>query len=751
MSAGAVGPAGRRGGARGGVARAAVALLVVAVLSLTLCAQARAQRPGARRVTGTAISAGDSTPIGGAFVAIVGTTLHTTTDAAGRFAFPRVPGGALSVRVAAIGFEPVTLAVAAEARDAELTAALVPAAVVVAPVVVTASRAEHLAEDAPTSVAVATEADIARRATIGVDEAVARMPGVQILDGQINIRGSSGYTKGLGSRVLLLVDGVPANQGDRGGINWDLLPVTEVERIEVLKGTGSALYGSAALGGVVNVITREIPDRPQLRARLLAGGYADPVPEAWRWRSSPALFGGADLSLSKRFGPVRALLSGGALGNGGYRENNDDRRAHGLVKLVYEPGSQLRAELYASAVHEDYGNVVFWCVQGQCDDHGLTYQPFRVDSTTLGDRVRSDKYLAQATLLRVLGPTLAVHGRASWFRTSFRNAFRADSEGARADRLGAELGAEWHPTERGVLNLGAEAARSTVTSGMFGDHTETELAGYAEDEAALGGAARITLGARVDAIAVDGAEWTAVASPRLALTWQFPFARARASVGGGFRAPSLAERFTSTTAQGIRVIPNPDLRNETSWSGEVGATTRASRLVVVDAAVFWSEYRDLIEPGLVTGGTEIQFSNLTRARVRGLDLSAQAAGLAAGRLTATLAYTYLDARDLSLDRPLPFRPRHLATLGADWSLDAALAGAVTVGFDARLASRPERVDIFESDRRVASRTVDVRAAWRRAGIELLARIENLFNYTYTLVPRTLEPPRTYSLALTLTR
>src|SRR5256886_14181134 len=74
-----------------------------------------------------------------------------------------------------------------------------------------------------------------------------------------NIRGSTGYVQGLGSRVLLLVDGVPANQGDRGGINWDLVPLDRVERVEGVKGAGSSLYGSAALGGVVNLITREIP------------------------------------------------------------------------------------------------------------------------------------------------------------------------------------------------------------------------------------------------------------------------------------------------------------------------------------------------------------------------------------------------------------------------------------------------------------------------------------------------------------
>ncbi len=712
---------------------------------------AQAQAP-LRPLAGVVLGGGDSMPVAGAFVEIAGTTLRTSTGADGRFAFPRAPSGALTLRVARIGFQPAAVRVSADSATA--TVVLVPSPIVVSPVVVTASREMHLAEDAPTSVSVATSEDIERRATIGVDEAIARIPGVQILDDQINIRGSSGFTKGLGSRVLLLVDGVPANQGDRGGINWDLLPVEEVERVEVLKGTGSALYGSAALGGVVNVITREIPDAPQLRLRLLSGGYADPPDARWRWRSTPALFGGADLSLSRRAGPVRALLSGGVLGNAGYRENNSDRRAHGLAKLVYDAGSGLHTELYATAVHENVGNVVFWCVRGQCDDRGLASQPFRVDSTTLGDRLESNKYQVQATARRTIGPVLALNGRLSWFRTSFQDHFRADSNGSTADRFGAELGAEWHPGQGRVINAGTEATYSTVDSDMFGDHSQTELAWFAENETRLGDAVRVTLGARIDAIAVDAVGWTAMASPRLAATWQLPAVRLRASLGRGFRAPSLAERFTSTAAQGIRVIPNPNLDEETSWSGEVGATGRLAGRYEIDGAVFWNEYRNLIEPGLVTGGTEIQFANVTRARIRGADLTARGAALADGHLTAELAYTILDARDLTLDLPLAFRPRHLVTLSADWRFgppSTARSGELSAGFDARAASAVERVEIFEGDPRPPARTVDLRATWRGGAFALVAKVANVFNYIYTLVPRTLEPPRTFSLAVTVTR
>lgn len=419
---------------------------VPAALLLALavpCAAARAQQPRLRRVAGIVVGRADSVPVAGASVAIIGTTLRTSTDAAGRFAFPRAPADMLDLVVARIGFSPELASVpGGAADDSTVTIAVTANPIQIAPVLVTASREAQLADAAPVSVAVATATDIARRAALGLDDAVARVPGVEILDGQISIRGSSGYARGLGSRVLLMLDGVPANEGDRDGIDWNLLPVAEVERIEVVKASASALYGSPALGGVVNVITRPIPDPFRLTVRVLGGGYAGPPFAAWRWRTTPALFGGVDVGLSRGFGPVRVLVSGGALGDGGYRENNDDARAHGLLKVEIAPSAALHAELYASAVHDAHGQVLFWCVQGHCADSGLAFQPFRVDSGTLGDRTRSDQYLVQAAARQVLSPDLALRGRLSWYRTAFTDTYRTASDGATADRLGGEFGAE---------------------------------------------------------------------------------------------------------------------------------------------------------------------------------------------------------------------------------------------------------------------------------------------------------------------
>src|SRR5438093_459320 len=139
---------------------------------------------------------------------------------------------------------------------------------------------------------------------------------------------------------------------------------------------------------------------------------------------------------------------------------------------------------------------------------------------------------------------------------------------------------------------------------------------------------------------------TAVVSPRVGVT--VPTDRLgpnggtlRASIGRGFRSPTMAERFVRTTALGFQVIPNPSLRPETAWSFEIGHTSAPLfRFMRLDAAVFWTQAHDLIEPLLVHGDT-IQLENVVRARIAGFDASVIAAPIP-HRLVTTLGYTYLD-------------------------------------------------------------------------------------------------------------
>src|SRR5712692_2199988 len=262
--------------------------------------------------------------------------------------------------------------------------------------------------------------------------------------------------------------------------------------------------------------------------------------------------------------------------------------------------------------------------------------------------------------------------------------------------------------------------RKRVTSDIFGSHTQAELAAYGQSEQQMGNA-RVSGGARLDFLAVDGGSLTAVASPRIGVTIPtdgrgHDGGVLRASIGRGFRAPTIAERFVHTFALGFEVIPNPNLRPETAWSFEVGHTTGLLlRFLRLDAALFWTEAQDLIEPALLTPSDTIQLQNVVRARLAGID--------------ATI-----------IGAPIP--NRLITTLGADYTV-----GNLGVGADFRFASRPERIELegFVDPRRVPVKVLDLRAGWSRGPVEFRLLVANALNYIYNLVPETLAPVRTVTL------
>ncbi len=707
----------------------------------------------------------DSTgrPLPHALVRVPGGPQNAYTDSAGAYRLADVPRGAVTVRVELIGFaaRSDTLHVAADSLRHDVTLHRLPGVLLddlprrqpdaarldtflIAPVVVTAAKRSQLLEDAFTTVALVEAEQLERRAVNTVDEAIDKAPGVQLLNGQVNIRGSTGYVQGLGSRVLLLVDGVPANQGDRGGINWDLVPLANVARVEIVKGSGSALYGSAALGGVVNVITRDLADRTHALVRITGGVFADPPYPEWSFRADPGLQQRVDVSVSRPLGPVTAGLGAGFQHSDGYREQ-DARDRWNLSGKGRWRSADLRTsvDLSAAWTRDAYEVPLQWCVSGGCDTGGQSYQPFRVDTAGLGDRTVSYKGYAQAVVRRTPSERLQWLVRGSWLRTRFTDYHRSGDDFSAANRFGVEVrGAVQPPGERIVTTVGVEATVADVSSNIFsGDHTQGEYAAYGESERRFGDA-RVTAGARMDFLATDGGGLTGVLSPRLGAVLQSGAGATRLSVGRGFRAPSIAERFVATVVSGFRVLPNPALQPETAWSFEVGHQAAAGP-VAFDAAAFWTEARDLIEPVVDQVAVQIQFQNVSRARLAGLDLAVTAAPFRS--LTTSVNYMFLDGR--ALDEPgrppLAFRPRHLLTVSADYA-----AGPATLGADFRFMSRMERVELYEGDERVGAKVLDLRAGVRRGPWVARLLVANALNYLYTLVPRTLAPVRAVSLTAT---
>ena len=682
------------------------------------------------------------------------------TDATGAYRFDSLPAGWLAIDAGLIGYglvrDSILIAVGASVR---LDLRLPMSPIIIPPTIVTAAKRSQLLDQAVTSVAVVGAQQIAQRAVNTIDEAVDKAPGVQFIAGQVNLRGSSGFVQGLGSRVLLLVDGVPANQGDRGGINWDLVPVDEVDRVEVVKGAGSALYGSSAFGGVVNLITRAPTDGWHARLRASGGVFANPPHAVWGFRDYTGIQDGLDVAGSYGHGTVRAGVSAGARHSDGYRQQ--DRADHWQVtaKGEWRPERATQVDLSGAWASDQYEVPEPWCQSGHCADQGQAFQPFLIDTANLGNRTRSDKGYFTALVTRTPSERIAWMARASWLRTHFTDAYPqrrpplAAADFSIANRIGGEGRVISRPDSLHVVTVGLEFTRSDVLSNVFsgdttgGGHTHTEDAysAYAEAEQRAG-PLRVTIGARGDFLAVDGGGITAFVSPRAGAVWPTARGSWRASLGRAYRTPSLAERFVTTYALGFRVVPNPALRSEDGWSAEVGRIWTPQPWIRGDAALFFTQARQLIEPAF-TPALVIQFQNVQRARLMGLDLSVTATPLSP-RLTTTLAYQYLVARELAHDtvpeRPLLYRPRHLVTLSADYGW-----GSLGVGGDLRVSSRFERQDpLFPADRQFPGRVLDLRASWVAGPWSLHGKVANVLNYVYNLAPRVLEPVRTATLTLT---
>ena len=167
-----------------------------------------------------------------------------------------------------------------------------------------------------------------------------------------------------------------------------------------------------------------------------------------------------------------------------------------------------------------------------------------------------------------------------------------------------------------------------------------------------------------------------------------------------------------------------------------------------DAALFWTEARQLIEPQLITVSTKsiaaIQLQNVSEARIAGVDATLLAAPVS-DRLKTSLSYTYLSTERRapgSPNAPLAYRPAHQLKLAADYAL-----GAAGVGADFRFASRPERIELegYVDPRRVPMKVLDLRAQWAHGPLELRLLVANALNYIYNLVPQTLAPVRTTTI------
>lgn len=177
-------------------------------------------------------------------------------------------------------------------------------------VVITAGKYEQKLEETTVSMELLKPKLIEEKNVTRLDKALEQLPGITILDEEPQIRGGSGFTFGVGSRVSTLIDGIPILSGDVGRADWDFIPLENIEQVEVIKGASSVLYGSSALSGVINVLTTYPKEEQTTKATIYSGFYSAPKNESAKWWNGAANYSGFNFLHSNRYEEFDIVVGG---------------------------------------------------------------------------------------------------------------------------------------------------------------------------------------------------------------------------------------------------------------------------------------------------------------------------------------------------------------------------------------------------------------------------------------------------------
>ena len=194
-------------------------------------------------------------------------------------------------------------------------------------VVISAGKFEQKLEEVTVSMDVIKPTLLESKNSVNMENLMNQAPGVSVVDGQANIRGGSGWSYNTGSRVLVMIDDMPFLSGERGTVEWDMIPMENISQIEVIKGASSALFGSSALNGVINIRTEYPKDKPKTIVSLFQGFYDEPRRESLHWwGNKPQYFTGISFSHAQYLDNVGLVFGGNIFNDFGYQKGVENRR-----------------------------------------------------------------------------------------------------------------------------------------------------------------------------------------------------------------------------------------------------------------------------------------------------------------------------------------------------------------------------------------------------------------------------------------
>ncbi len=688
-----------------------------------------------------------SRPLPGADVRLSGTRIGTAADLDGRFTLPSVPPGEWKLEISHVGYATVTRPVAIHGDALLVVSIRMKAnAVKLNEVVYTATRTEQLLKDVPVSTELVTRSEMDKSVALTAADALESQIGVDVRE---DFSGQGVMLQGVDpQRVLILVDGNRVIGRINGSIDLDQISTQGIRQIEVVKGAISTLYGSEAIGGVINVITADPVDPLRLDVDLTGGGWLPSGSSAIGARTAnPAV----DFSWKRGAVGIRGGLQ---YENNGIMDIDPSTPQTEGTAQSERSGGNLRADVNLSPtttlilsgrlLHENQVWLEDTGIPGinlVRDDEELNVRN-ELSAELTGSRSWADRYSVK------LYRSTMYHNWAKYTQQRHR---RLDLSRNQEDynQVSLQLTRTVHPAHR--LTLGADAylwgikARTEMTLVDGGtpalnvDDFSSDLNawdGFAQDEWTVARKWMLVPGVRYERHQIYGEN----ISPRFSVMWSPTEAiRVRASAGKGYRAPSAKELYFTFnhSSVGYEVIGNPNLQPETSTNLDLSLEHTVENRSTSRISVFYNDLRSLIDFDSLTSTDTYyvgiyQYENITSAWTAGVELE-QSFRLFR-HLDMRGGYSYLATHNRETGGSLLRRPAHTARWELTWT-----PPQWSVRVWGRYIGKSLFQDRFNRDSQTSDEYTEPYSIWSLAvsrrfsgGMTLIAKVDNLLD---TVNPR----------------
>ncbi len=525
-------------------------------------------------------------------------------------------------------------------------------------------------EDITFSVEIIKPEFIENKNTRNINTALDLTPGLNILDCEAQMRGGSGFTFGVGSKVAVMVDDMPMLSGDAARPYWEFIPVENIEQIEVVKGASSVLSGASALSGAIYIRTAMPNMEPLTKLNVYSGFYSAPMDKEQKWWDDFPYITGVNFLHSRQVKNMDIVVGGNINFDHGYigapKKTN---------KYVIDTITNFSDKEVVSRRARFNFNIRKRSKKIEGLNFGLNGN-FMLDKSNMIIAWLDDT----TNFFRAYPGGIVIRKRFMFYVDPYLNFYSNINikHSLKARILYNDNNMTNNPTNKVVsyfanyqfrktyVNLNDLVSILGISYQHVNVHDETYVGSGSLDnkmqnfsilmqlEKKFWDEINFSFGARIEHYSINDSLKEIKPIFRFGTSWKLAQETyLRGSFGQGYRYPTITERFIRTSYGSFGVFENPELKPEYSWNAEVGIKQGfkfQNYYGYIDIAGFWQEYTNTIEylfgfwspnSGLALAG--FKFVNTGRSRILGLDISitTQARFSKNANLNAIVGYNYI--------------------------------------------------------------------------------------------------------------